>query len=81
MSSALFIISINGIISTIPPGVRTSLYVDDLAVCAAGSNMEELRSLIQSSVDQASAWATTHGFRFSTIKSCAMTFSCSRNIL
>ena len=74
MSTTLFIITINGIISAIPPGVRTSLCVDDLAVYATGSNME-LRSLIQSAVDQVSAWATTHVFRFSTIKSCAMTFS------
>ena len=36
MSTTLFIISINGKISGIPPGVRTSLYVDDLAVYAAG---------------------------------------------
>ena len=80
MSTTLFIISINGIISAIPQGVRTSLYIDDLAVYAGGSNMKELRSLIQSAVDQVSAWATTNGFRFSTIKTCAMTFSRSRNI-
>ena len=39
MSTSLFI-SINGIISAIPPGVRTSLYADDLAAYASGPNME-----------------------------------------
>ena len=79
LSTTLFLVAINGIVSSLPPRVRSSLYVDDFAIYAAGSTASSLRSLLQPAIDAASAWATDHGFRFSTAKTQAITFSRSHS--
>ena len=80
LSTTLFLIAINGIVESLPPGVRSSLYVDDFAIYAADTDIHALCSLIQSAISSASSWATRHGFRFSTSKSCAVLFTRRRLI-
>ena len=78
LSTTLFLIAVNDIVSTLPPGVRSSLYVDDLAIYSSGSSLPTLHALIQSAVSAVSSWATSHGFRFSSTKSFSILFTRSR---
>ena len=78
LSTTLFLLAINDIVSTLPPGVRSSLYVDDFAIYASGSSSSHLHTLLQSAITAASTWATTHGFRFSSSKSFSIYFTRSR---
>ncbi len=75
LSTTLFFISVNGIVSTLPLGVRFSLYVDDLAIYSSGNSLPALHTLIQSAISTASSWATTHGFHFSPTKSFSIIFT------
>lgn len=81
LSTTLFLIAVNNIVSTLPPGVRSSLYVDDLAIYSSGSSLSVLRALLQSAVTAASTWATSHGFRFSSTKSFSILFTRTRTPL
>ena len=78
LSTTLFLIAINEIVSTLPSGVRSSLYVDDLIIYASGSSSKDLHNLLQLAISSISSWATNHGFRFSTSKSFSIFFSRSR---
>ena len=78
LSTSLFLLAINNIASSLPPGVRSSLYVDDFVIYASGLSLSPLHSLLQSAVTAASSWATNHGFRFSSTKSYCIFFSHSR---
>ena len=80
LSTTLFLLAINDIVTALPPGVHYSLYVDDLAIYVKGSDIPPLQSLLQSAVMSVSRWASNHGFRFSTAKSCAITFTRKRAI-
>ncbi len=65
LSITLFLIAVNGIVSTPPLGVRSSLCVDDLAIYSSGPSLPALHTLIQSAISSTSSWATTYGFRCS----------------
>ncbi len=73
LSTTLFVIAVNGIVSILPLGVRSSLYVDNLAIYSSGPSLPALHTLIQSAISTTSSWATTHGFRFSPTKSFSIT--------
>ncbi len=75
LSTTLFLIAICGIVSTLPLGVRSSLYVDDVAIYSSGPSLPALHTLIQSAISTTSSWATTHGFRFSPTKSYSIIFT------
>ena len=75
LSTTLFLIAVNGIVSTLPLGVRSSLYVDDLTIYSSGPSLPALQTLIQSAISTTSSWATTHGFRFSPTKSFSIFFT------
>lgn len=42
LSTTLFLFVVNGIVSSLLTGVRSLLYVDDLAIYASGSSLSEL---------------------------------------
>ena len=69
LSTTLFLIAINNIIASLPIDIRSSLYVDDLAIYTSGSSPSTLQQIIQYAIWNISSWATNHGFRFSTTKS------------
>lgn len=75
LSTTLFLIAVNGILSSLPLTVRSSLYVDDLAIYSSGSSISCLHALLQSAISSASSWATAHGFRFSPNKSFSIFFT------
>ena len=78
LSTTLFLLAINGMVSVLPSGVRSSLYVDDFAIYASGVPSPSFFALLQSAVSAVSSWATDHGFRFSVAKSFSIFFSRSR---
>ncbi len=75
LCTTLFLTAISGIVSTLPLGVRSSLYVDDLAIYSSGPSLPALHTLIQSALSTTSSWATIHGFRFSPTKSYPIVFT------
>ena len=80
LSTTLFLLAINNIVSVLPSGVRSSLYVDDFAIYASGVPSPSFFTLLQSAVSAVSSWATEHGFRFSVAKSFSIFFSHSRTV-
>lgn len=81
LSTTLFLIAINNIVSTLPIGIRSSLYVDDLAIYASGPSLSTLQNLLQSAISTASSWATKHGFHFSSAKSYSILFTRARAVV
>ena len=80
LSTTLFLLAVNDIVSVLPPGARASLYVDDLTIYASGTSIPDLCQFLQSAITSVTSWATNHGFRFSTSKSFPILFSRSRTV-
>lgn len=78
LSVTCFAVAINSIIEEIPPGVQSSLFVDDFAVYCEGSTALEACRGIQTAINAASKWADKRGFKFSAQKTKAIRFSRSR---
>jgi len=74
LSCTLFIVAINGVIDVIPPGIKSSLYVDDLVIYGASSRIVALERRIQVAVNNILEWTLTHGFTLSTTKTVAIHF-------
>ena len=64
LSITLFLIAINNIIASLSIGVRSFLYVDDLAIYTSGSCSLTFLQIIHYAISNISSWATNHGFRF-----------------
>ena len=75
LSTTLFILAINRIGRNLPNGIRTSLYVDDYSISFAGSNVRNVQRKLQDAIDTVAEWTERNGFRFSTTKTCAVTFT------
>lgn len=67
LSTSLFLIALDRLVSALPSGIWLSLYVDDLAIFASGSFILALHQSLQSALTSISS-ATNHGFQFSTYK-------------
>ena len=74
LSVALFAIAINDIISVLPPGVKSSLFVDDFAISFAASRMSVAERRLQIAIDHATLWAQKRNFNLSSSKSVVMHF-------
>ena len=74
LSVSLFAVAINGIIDSVPAGVSSSLYVDDLAIWFSGSRMSAVERRLQLTLDKVSTWADSMGLRFSPSKTVAIHF-------
>ncbi|XP_069160418.1 uncharacterized protein [Procambarus clarkii] len=81
LSTTLFLVALNGLLSSLPSGVFSALYVDDLTLCCQGDDSPLLQRRLQLAIDSVSSWAKGHGFKFSTSKTCAMTFTRKRVVL
>ena len=57
-TSLLFLVAINGITSSLPIGVRASVYVDDFAIYTVGSSPLQLQWLLQTAISSTSSWPT-----------------------
>ena len=80
LSCLLFLIAINDIASTIPPMVKPSLYVDDLAIYMEVTFIDSAQRVLQRAVDAISSWADANGFRLSTEKTSGVVFHRKRQV-
>ena len=80
LSVTLFAIAINGIVDVLPPGVSSTLYVDDLSISFSASRMSVAERRLQLSLDKVSRWVEERGFRFSQSKTVAMHFCRNRGV-
>ena len=80
LSPTLFLLMINAIFHTCPPGINYSLFADDCALWASGSDPATTVALLQSSLDAVHTYTTTWGLSLSPAKSKAMYFSHSRSL-
>ena len=74
LSVMLFAEAINSVISVLPDGVHSSLYVDDLSISFSAARMPLIERKLQLSINRISRWSSERGFRFSASKTVAMHF-------
>lgn len=74
LSVTLFILKINSIITCLPPGVRSSLYVDDFLICYRAKQMRCIERQLQCCLNKINEWANVNGFQFSKSKTVCMHF-------
>ena len=79
LSVTLFAVAINEILENIPPPVKGSLFVDDLALYCTGYDAASTSRFMQKAINSVCRWANDHGFRFSESKTVAVRF-CRRRI-
>lgn len=75
LSTTLFLIAINDIVSTIRQPVVASLYADDLVIYVRGKNAGTLETLIQQTINSIETWTTISGFKLSSEKTKYIMFS------
>ena len=80
LSVTLFSIAINGILETVTPPVKCSLFVDDLAIYCTGYDASSTCQYLQRSINSITKWADDRGFRFSSTKTVAVRFTRCRRI-
>lgn len=80
LSVTLFAVAINDVIGVLPPGVHSSLYVDDLCISFSAARMTLIERKLQLAINSVSRWATLRGFRFSVTKSVVMHFCRLRGV-
>ena len=74
LSVTLFALKINSISDVIPRDVFASMYVDDVQLSFAHSDLGVLSAKLQSTVDSIARWAQSNGFTFSPSKTVTMQF-------
>ena len=72
LSCTCFIVAINTITSAIPPTVGSLLYVDDLTIFCAGSNINMIQRQLQLAINSLQSWSQKSGFQFSDAKTVSM---------
>ena len=80
LSVTCFAVAINNILNEVPPPVKGSLFVDDLAIYCTGYDAKHVSQFVQRSINAVSKWADDHGFKFSTTKTVAVRFTRSRRV-
>lgn len=80
LSCTLFLLAVNGILTTLPQHTKASLYVDDLVVYTSSNHIPSIERRLQVAINRVSSWATNHGFRFSIQKSIAVHFHRKRGL-
>ena len=74
LSVTLFADAINSIFSTVRAPVSASLFFDGFAIYCSSSCISVIERQLLLVLNKLFLWSTTHGFTFSTLKSCCMHF-------
>ena len=74
LSVTLFALAINDVTEVIPPGILTTLFVDDLSLSFSASTMALAERRIQLDINNVVKWADTNGFKFSYNKTLVIHF-------
>lgn len=77
LSVTLFIIKINQIANLIPknPRMVASLYIDDLQLSFRHTDLNEIKTTLQETINTIYEWSSKNGFKFSETKTRAMHFT------
>lgn len=75
MSITGFLIIANAFLNCIEQLVKAVMFADDLTMFLRGSNLQEIRTIMQKSLDNISKTAKDIGFSFSAEKTVAMIFT------
>ena len=78
LSVTCFAVAINGIMDTLAPPVKGSLFVDDFVIYITSYDALSACHNLQKSINAVSRWALNNGFKFSTTKTVAVRFTKSR---
>ena len=68
LSTTLFNIKINNIMSCLDPKTDGSLYVDDFCICYRSTSMRVIERHLQQCIHRIENWALNNGFKFSKSK-------------
>ena len=80
LSCTLFDIAINSLAASMPPGIESSLYVDDFAVFTSSAHLPAAERRLQLALNAANAWSQLNGFKFSLSKTVSMHFTRLRGV-
>jgi hypothetical protein len=80
LSVTLFILKIIRIVQCLPPGVRSSLLVDDFVICYRVSQMASIERQLQLCLNKLQNWADTNDFQFSKSKTVCVHFCQQRRL-
>jgi hypothetical protein len=80
LSCTLFALAINDITTVMPQDIKCSLYVDDFVIYSSSNYVPALERRMQRAINNATKWATNHGFKFSISKTNAINFHRKRGI-
>ena len=67
LSVTLFALAINDVTEVIPPGILTTLFVDNLSLSFSASTMALAERRIQLGINNVVKWADANGFKFSVV--------------
>ena len=70
----LFSLNINSIVSCLLPGIKCSLYVNDLAIYYSSSHMPSIESKCYNNLYRLGRWCDENGCKFSPAKLCVFIF-------
>ena len=80
LSSTLFNIKINSIMSCLDPKTERSLYVDDFCMCYRSKSMRTIERHLQQCINRIEDWALHNGFKFSKSKTQCVHFCQLRKV-
>ena len=80
LSTTLFNIKINNIVTAVRDGIDNSLFVDDFAICYKSTNMRTIERQLQQTLNKVEEWATANGFKFSQSKTQCVHFCQKRKV-
>ena len=80
LSTTLFNIKINNIVTCLNSKTDGSLYVDDFGICYRSKNMRTIERHLQQCINRIEDWATNNGFKFSKSKTQCVHFCKLRRI-
>lgn len=80
ISTTLFIIAMDTIISRIHRPVQIIMYADDVLIYCRGRNIDTIRQQIQETIYEMENWSESNGLLFSVTKTKSMLFSRSRTV-
>ena len=80
LSTTLFNIKINNIVTCLNSKTEGSLYVDDFEICYRSKTMRTIERHLQQCINRIEDWATNNGFKFSKSKKQCVQFCKLRRI-
>lgn len=72
LSCTCFMVAINTINNSLPHSVGSTLYVDDFAIYASGSDSRMVQRQLQLAINKLQDWSNETGFRFSSDKTVSL---------